>query len=530
MLTPMEIEKVWKQVGEQTCETCKELNKDCKKAIPMQMFYVVKALHTGEDGEGEKDLKLTQIDFIKAIINCIKKTEYYSSDQRIYSIDALQSLIDGFELLKSYDPSSSMEDRLVLKEKIGSTVKFGGFVLPSELEWYLAFWFNPARLVNITPKSEDERLIVFKHELRKELEAIKDLNVRSSLFKQKWIFEKYVEDYRSSKPVDISMAHDKRIQELNTLISASHDVIKLGYDYGIKGNYNERANISNILDYKRFAFGINLSEIMGFLLSEKKLIKTVAIEKIEVSDLDFIKSDHQLVFTPSDNVDGFFTVNKDGVSRKYTMQKYFDLELINWEEVIDDCVMKRDKLKAARNAMFHFKKNYLNYNHPGISSLKDKTINHLGHIIEHIETTYNEAVPNNVNVSSNSSIDSNESSLPKRVEQAFAFMGRRDLRTHKDILSESDFSNLIAWVTYYFQHNFELPEINSSIRSVNTAKGNVVFAFKKFFTEEHPSSTRPDSLYELIRACFYDYRNDKISNLKKTKEPQYFSELVKKSR
>jgi hypothetical protein len=37
----------------------------------------------------------------------------------------------------------------------------------------------------------------------------------------------------------------------------------------------------------------------------------------------------------------------------------------------------------------------------------------------------------------------------------------------------------------------------------------------------------PDSLFELVKACFYEYRSDSVANLKKTKEPQYYSDLNK---
>ncbi|WP_282117738.1 hypothetical protein [Maribacter aquivivus] len=111
------------------------------------------------------------------------------------------------------------------------------------------------------------------------------------------------------------------------------------------------------------------------------------------------------------------------------------------------------------------------------------------------------------------------------IEKSFSFMQKNDNRQHKLILNEIDFKNLINWVTYYFENNFKIPEINEPIREVNTSKGNVTYAFKLLFKDLHPEKTRPDSLFELIKSCFKEYRNDKISNFRKQKKPQFFDTL-----
>ncbi len=116
--------------------------------------------------------------------------------------------------------------------------------------------------------------------------------------------------------------------------------------------------------------------------------------------------------------------------------------------------------------------------------------------------------------------------MRQKVEDAFSFMQNTDPRKHKLILNETDFDKLVNWVTYYFENDFKLPEINKPIQKVNTDKGNVVYTFKRFFKQEHPVKTRPDSLFELIKACFYEYRDDKIKNYKKQKEPQYYKDLI----
>jgi hypothetical protein len=123
-----------------------------------------------------------------------------------------------------------------------------------------------------------------------------------------------------------------------------------------------------------------------------------------------------------------------------------------------------------------------------------------------------------------------QGTMRDKVKNAFKWMTGNDPRKHKLILDENDFEKLIDWITYYFDNKFSLPEIDQPIKKVNTAKGNVVYTFMKFFKDEFPSYTRPVSLFELISCCFYEYRKDKIENLKKTKEPQFYSELINKNK
>lgn len=120
--------------------------------------------------------------------------------------------------------------------------------------------------------------------------------------------------------------------------------------------------------------------------------------------------------------------------------------------------------------------------------------------------------------------------IHQKVENYFSFMLNNDPRKHQLILSKNDFDNLINWVTYYFENNFELPDITQPIQNVNTNKGNVIYTFMSFFKKEHPSRTRPESLYELIKACFYEYRDDNITNFKKQKKPQYYDDLISKNK
>jgi len=119
--------------------------------------------------------------------------------------------------------------------------------------------------------------------------------------------------------------------------------------------------------------------------------------------------------------------------------------------------------------------------------------------------------------------------MKSKIENYFSFMLKNDFRKHQQILTETDFEKLIDWLTLYFENNFTIPEITEPIKTINTAKGNVIFSFKSFYRDEFPG-TFPDSLFELIKRCFHQYRNDDIENMKKTKEPDSYKDLIKQNK
>lgn len=115
----------------------------------------------------------------------------------------------------------------------------------------------------------------------------------------------------------------------------------------------------------------------------------------------------------------------------------------------------------------------------------------------------------------------------QRVEGFFEFLTGWDGRNKPRILSESDFKKLVDWVAFYCENDFTPPIITQPIYHLNTTKGIIIHAFKKFFKIEFPGYQFPDSLFKLIKACFYELRNDNIENLKKTKEPVNYRKLQK---
>lgn len=118
--------------------------------------------------------------------------------------------------------------------------------------------------------------------------------------------------------------------------------------------------------------------------------------------------------------------------------------------------------------------------------------------------------------------------LHEEIESYFCFLLKVDPRKGKKILSEDDYNKLIKWIYFYFKNNFELPEINDPILEVNTNKTNIAFSFKKFFKKTHPANNYPQSLFNLYTKSFYQFRDDKFTNFKKTKEPEYFNTLIRK--
>lgn len=108
------------------------------------------------------------------------------------------------------------------------------------------------------------------------------------------------------------------------------------------------------------------------------------------------------------------------------------------------------------------------------------------------------------------------------IVENFNFLLKVDSRKHQQSLSQSDFNNLMIWIKYYFDNELKLPNIDKPIQKFNTNQGNIVYSFIEIYDILKPNSTRPDSLFELIKMSFEQLKNAKISNLKKTKKPQYY--------
>jgi len=125
--------------------------------------------------------------------------------------------------------------------------------------------------------------------------------------------------------------------------------------------------------------------------------------------------------------------------------------------------------------------------------------------------------------------EENKESIGETVKQHFSFTLEVCPRKNKgQILSDQDFQKLVDIVSYFFENDYRLPEIKETIKSVNTTKQNIFYSFIHIFNKlKKEGQNRPDNLFELIKLLFEPYKADKISNIKKTKEPQYYQELIK---
>jgi len=117
-----------------------------------------------------------------------------------------------------------------------------------------------------------------------------------------------------------------------------------------------------------------------------------------------------------------------------------------------------------------------------------------------------------------------ENNLSEKIKKHFGFLLRNCPRKGKPILSnENDFNKLIEWTTYFYEHNFEVPEISNPINSVNTNKYITQLAFHILFDELrkagfHNQRTKAKTLFNLWESSFLDYKGDKESNFWKVKK------------
>ncbi len=123
---------------------------------------------------------------------------------------------------------------------------------------------------------------------------------------------------------------------------------------------------------------------------EKKFIDEITPLINSESDIDYMKGEVTFHFYPQGET-GYFEVEKNNSKRRYTPEKVYDLELKNWELAIDNAPTKKEKLQAANNAIFRFRKDYLEYTHPIVEPLKEKVIKHLQDIKECINSSYEDS-------------------------------------------------------------------------------------------------------------------------------------------
>lgn len=120
-------------------------------------------------------------------------------------------------------------------------------------------------------------------------------------------------------------------------------------------------------------------------------------------------------------------------------------------------------------------------------------------------------------------LEQKETKLSEKVKKHLGFMLGNCPRKGIPILkNKKDFDNLVNWTTYFFENNFEVPEILEPIKSVNTNDYFTQLAFLYLFDElrvsgYHAQRTRAKTLFNLWESCFAKYNGYSESNFWKVK-------------
>ncbi len=122
--------------------------------------------------------------------------------------------------------------------------------------------------------------------------------------------------------------------------------------------------------------------------------------------------------------------------------------------------------------------------------------------------------------------ETKETELSERIKKHFGFFNKSCPRKHKQILNDADFKSLIDWTIWYFENDFEVPEILEPIKVVNTNKTFVQLAFRYLFKELHKSSPYPETLFEFYQSAFTPYSEDKKRNFEAVKNNEEVKKLM----
>jgi|GEM_PF-5907540 len=102
--------------------------------------------------------------------------------------------------------------------------------------------------------------------------------------------------------------------------------------------------------------------------------------------------------------------------------------------------------------------------------------------------------------------------LSGKIKKHFGFFQGNCPRKHKQILRYEDYEKLIGWTIYFYENQFEVPEITEPIKVVNTNKTFVQLSFKYLFKELHQNSPYPNTLFDFYKTAFIPYSDDKRRN------------------
>lgn len=148
-----------------------------------------------------------------------------------------------------------------------------------------------------------------------------------------------------------------------------------------------------------------------------------------INDLDYIKGKIQLVNT----FNGYFTIKRKEFKREFTIEKYFELDLENWTNLIDNSINQNEKIQIANNGILQYKKILLRETQPQIEKLVNKNIEYLMYCIEYI-TSNNETISKKEKKSKASKSGYSQ----RQIAIAYYIIGKPkiDITNYKEILKK----------------------------------------------------------------------------------------------
>jgi hypothetical protein len=126
------------------------------------------------------------------------------------------------------------------------------------------------------------------------------------------------------------------------------------------------------------------------------------------------------------------------------------------------------------------------------------------------------------NKSSENMVDNNEEEEKSPIQMYLSRLKKNNPRNYQKMLSQENYEKLVNWVNSYFENDLKVPEIKKPIIKTYASQQIIVNTFTELFKELRPSIIMPDSLFELIKKCFHEYREKKIKNLRKANKKQNY--------
>lgn len=136
-------------------------------------------------------------------------------------------------------------------------------------------------------------------------------------------------------------------------------------------------------------------KFIGKIYKESLIIFESICLKIETAietDLEFIKGDVKLKFTAT-GFDQLFTVEKNGLNRTYQIKEYFELEIKNWLDCIDETDNVSEQIQAANDAILLTANKFFGFTHPKVKELKNDAIEHFKTVLNYLKDSDTIKIP-----------------------------------------------------------------------------------------------------------------------------------------